>query len=872
MWTPRKHRRPGGARASAIGAASATVLAGVCLCGATPVPAPPDTDGGVGPNHVVSLHNAELRITDRAGSELARMPHADFWTNNTSSVQLLRFVGSAQDPRVLYDPYDQRWIMTATGDSLTTNSSLLVAVSQSDDPTGAWLRYQFPASTNAQHLVDNANVGFNAHWIAVHCNLRSVTNLVETHGRLYVFDKQDLYAEGSAPPARFDLSNQEVSMAPAATYDPDAESLYLIHFPPGQLMPRISEISGPVGAEVLNLNIAAASTTADWSALPPGLNGYAPQAGITNTIHTAGERIYSAAYRNGSLWFAHTIYLPGLAPRRSSVQWWQAAPDGGVLQRGRVDDPTGEIFYSAPSLAVNKDNDVLVGFSVFASNRYASAGYAFHAGQAAPSLMQAPYIFKEGEGPYYRPGPSGLNRWSDHSASAVDPVDDITLWTIQEYAMGPSNLWGTWWAQLTPPGYADVGLTLSADAASVREGDLVTYSMLVTNSGSTVATFVRVENPPTDLLSLVSATSSVGSCHISGGALVCELGDLDPGAAATVSVMGIAGGVGVISNTARVYSRETDTHLTDNVATALTCVGYAATPRVWINEFHYDDTNVLDIAEGVEIAGVAGTPLDGLRLLFYDGSNQGVYMSRTLSGIIPHERDGFGAVWFPIPYIQNGAIAPWWIGEPDGIALVPPCEGVLQFISYEGEPFVAGDEQAAGTLSHDIGVYEPASTPVGHSLQLIGTGSSYGDFEWQPPAPASPGLLNAGQSMPPDLDGDGLPSAWEFEHFGNVTNAVPGVDSDGDGYSNLEEYVADTLPTDPNSFPRIAEFHHNPHIRIYFLTSSNRVYDVEALDAVGADDGFNLVTGLPGDGSMMSVEDPAPDAPTRYYRVRVRLP
>src|SRR6266581_9024597 len=52
-----------------------------------------------------------------------------------------------------------------------------------------------------------------------------------------------------------------------------------------------------------------------------------------------------------------------------------------------------------------------------------------------------------------------------------------------------------------------------------------------------------------------------------------------------------------------------------------------------------------------------------------------------------------------------------------------------------------------------------------------------------------------------DDDNDGLPDAWEQQYFGNPTNALASDDSDGDGFSNLAEYIAGTDPTsaDPNS-------------------------------------------------------------------------
>jgi len=55
---------------------------------------------------------------------------------------------------------------------------------------------------------------------------------------------------------------------------------------------------------------------------------------------------------------------------------------------------------------------------------------------------------------------------------------------------------------------------------------------------------------------------------------------------------------------------------------------------------------------------------------------------------------------------------------------------------------------------------------------------------------------------PTDLDGDGMADTWESEVLGSVTNR-PHEDSDGDGSSNLDEYLAGTDGLDPNEAARI---------------------------------------------------------------------
>jgi hypothetical protein len=67
-----------------------------------------------------------------------------------------------------------------------------------------------------------------------------------------------------------------------------------------------------------------------------------------------------------------------------------------------------------------------------------------------------------------------------------------------------------------------------------------------------------------------------------------------------------------------------------------------------------------------------------------------------------------------------------------------------------------------------------------------------------------PGLIEviypAAPALDPnaDTDHDWLPDAWEVAHLGSI-NATPGADADGDGTTNLMEYLAGTDPADASS-------------------------------------------------------------------------
>lgn len=172
------------------------------------------------------------------------------------------------------------------------------------------------------------------------------------------------------------------------------------------------------------------------------------------------------------------------------------------------------------------------------------------------------------------------------------------------------------------------------------------------------------------------------------------------------------------------------------IFTLLLAAPAAATP-VFINEFHYDNAGA-DSGEGIEIAGPAGTDLDGWSLQLYNGSNGSVYDSVSLDGTIPAQQAGFGTLAFAQAGLQNGA--------PDGFALVLPDLTVVQFLSYEGV-LTASDGAAAGMTSVDAGVAESPAPDTGYSLQLAGTGSLYEDFAWTAPTVSSFGAINQGQSF-----------------------------------------------------------------------------------------------------------------------------
>jgi hypothetical protein len=130
-----------------------------------------------------------------------------------------------------------------------------------------------------------------------------------------------------------------------------------------------------------------------------------------------------------------------------------------------------------------------------------------------------------------------------------------------------------------------------------------------------------------------------------------------------------------------------------------------------------------------------------------------------------------------------------------------------------------------------------------------------------------------------DSDADGLADAWELSLFGS-TNTLAGADPDGDGASNLSEFIAGTSPTNGASNLRLTSSLAQGQVRIEFQTivaagagyeGKARHYALESsptLDAAGqpvADWSDILADGTPKTFTTI------PQHGSSFYRLRVWL-
>jgi uncharacterized repeat protein (TIGR01451 family) len=124
---------------------------------------------------------------------------------------------------------------------------------------------------------------------------------------------------------------------------------------------------------------------------------------------------------------------------------------------------------------------------------------------------------------------------------------------------------------------ADLSIIKTATPNPVRASENLTFTIKVTNNGPSSATGVTVTDALVDGLTLVSATSTVGSCS-GTKAITCAIGTLDavaPNNVATITIVATVAGnypPGPLANTAVVSSSTVDPNTSNNSSTTTVTV------------------------------------------------------------------------------------------------------------------------------------------------------------------------------------------------------------------------------------------------------------------------------------------------------------
>jgi len=413
---------------------------------------PPNAMGAAGPAHLVSFLNSGFGVFSKGGAKLDNLSLQAFWGSLGSGPgEPAEF---PYDTKVLYDPPSGRFIVISLGGGVAPDSWILLAVSASSDPLSAWNKWAIDADRDGDlqqyyNFADYPGVGVDEFNVYISTNMYSNGGSWQ-YSKVWVLPKQQLLsATGNITWTEFRAPwGAGSSMQPAHTFGTAEEEYFLFEGP-----------ADPLGV-VSHLQLARIDNTSGspvWhppAAVPvtPYVRSFdlpdAPQRGEERGIYTADTRLQNVVRRNGSLWSTHHLAVNG----KVEVAWYRIAPDTGEMAQGRISDPAR--WYYFPSIGVNKDNVAAIGFSGSSGTEYAGAFYTIV--RPGSGVAETVALLKAGEAPYFKIlGAGTQNRWGDFSATVVDPSDDTTFWTLQEYAqtsdpVSGESRWGTWWGKFSP--------------------------------------------------------------------------------------------------------------------------------------------------------------------------------------------------------------------------------------------------------------------------------------------------------------------------------------------------------------------------------------------------------------------------------------
>jgi hypothetical protein len=409
---------------------------------------PPDPQGAAGPEHLLAMTNTRFTAQSKDGSLATTWTPAQFWAPVSQGDFLF-------DPRVMYDSLSGRWIAVMATTGSNAAPAILLAVSSGPDPTQAWQFQRIPVDASGGKYAEFPLLGGNVKWICITANLLSLSTGEGGGVAVWAIEKVPLLSNNTLSVSRFTLPDASSPVAPVVTFDADQPDEFLVqqwsenNGGHGQLeLSRVTDTGGHASLRT----VETVSAPATWIDHPNPFDSL-PQSDTTRLITASQDDVASACLRHEMIWAVQTATIPaGAAPLHSVIQWWRITAAGALSGFGRIGDATGVTWLGYPSIAVNSREQVVIGYSIFSPERFASAGFSLRPGGCDSALSEI-HTLRDGDAAYERLDGAGLNRWGDLSETVVDPSDDLRIWTIQEYAAphsGGTSRWGTWWGGFAP--------------------------------------------------------------------------------------------------------------------------------------------------------------------------------------------------------------------------------------------------------------------------------------------------------------------------------------------------------------------------------------------------------------------------------------
>lgn len=345
-----------------------------------------DPQIAVGGGFVFHGTNSGLVIYDKKGAYVDGVPQSEF--NNGIDPKLFYCPSNKVFGFNLWNPWDKE-----------EKKPVNVSVSETSDPRGAWNTYPVPAPKG----VDGGGIGVSHKWIGY-----SFPGGTE---RTFVMKMAEVKSGKAATVYHFAGSLGH----PVLTQDPMDDLLFVNLTDTDIVISRVGEGAGTTPVVKSVVKTPHGFKHFGW---PPA----SPMKGTEAKTSSGDRNPKNLVVQSSHLWFSHTVNVNG----RAGVQWHQVRLDGSFVQSGLIADPIKS--YIQTTIAVNKKNDVIVGFQETSPTSFISPRVAWRkAGDRAGTLRP---IVSLGEGAAATEG----GAWGDYSGSCIDGDNLTDLWTIQSIA------------------------------------------------------------------------------------------------------------------------------------------------------------------------------------------------------------------------------------------------------------------------------------------------------------------------------------------------------------------------------------------------------------------------------------------------------
>ncbi len=422
---------------------------------------PPNPSCAAGPVSILSVVDRNFTIFDKVGNTVFSTEFEPFFGPlRTDEIDFTSY----RTPRALFDPYLQKFVVSAVGTTVNANNQvvdtwLLMGVSKTDRPTVAsdWSKFVIVTSTD-QTWSDAPALGCDEINLYFTYNMMVKATGAFNTARQLVLSKSLL--SGSNPPTQIPADQYRFfnvggfSHVPVSSFGTTKTEWFVyqeqsfseqsqIHlfFRGNKTVPGdTSNLTGdfPVGVPAFT-SASAARQKQSGAVVPPQLDH-------------AGDRIMSAIARGNSVWAAHTV----TGTNGTEIRWYEfditffpSAPT--LKQSGSVNVGQsgigGQIDNFNPSIMVSAAGDMMVSFSSAGPQNFPSMVYTWRSKTDPAGLTRTPELVKSGPRSYLGAG-SGLEKWGFYSGLALDPGDQATFWMLNQVPTATGN-WETWFGGAT---------------------------------------------------------------------------------------------------------------------------------------------------------------------------------------------------------------------------------------------------------------------------------------------------------------------------------------------------------------------------------------------------------------------------------------